>query len=139
MYGSLDISTSGMIAQRTRLEVIAANIANKDTLLNAKGEYEPYLRREIMLAPGDPAASGQGGRSLGVHIASIEPNPGALEPRYAPGSRHDHDGDGYIMGPSINPIMEQVNAMDAVRAYEANVAAAQAHKTMMTQVLRLLA
>lgn len=139
MYGSLDISTSGMIAQRTRLEVIAANIANKDTLLNAKGQYEPYLRREIMLAPGDPGAGDDAGRALGVHVVSIDTNPRALEPRFAPGSPHDHDGDGYIMVPSINPILEQVNAMDAVRAYEANVAAAQAHKTMLTQALRLLA
>lgn len=139
MYGSLDISTSGMIAQRTRLEVIAANIANKDTLLNAKGQYEPYLRREIMFAPGDPGASDERARGLGVHVVSIDANPRALEPRFAPGSPYDQDGDGYIMAPSINPILEQVNAMDAVRAYEANVAAAQAQKTMLTQALRLLA
>ncbi len=41
--------------------------------------------------------------------------------------------------PDINPVVEQINAMEAVRAYEANVAAAEATKTMMAQALRLLA
>lgn len=139
MFGSLDISTSGMIAQRTRLDVISANIANRDSLLNAAGEFDPYLRREVMFAPGAPTATTAEGRSLGVHVSEIHVNEGALRPRYEPGSPFDTDGDGYIMGPDIDPILEQVNAMEAVRAYEANVAAATATKTMLAQALRLLA
>ena len=54
MYGALDISTSGMIAQRTRLEAIAANIANKDTILDEAGRNNPFQRRVAYFAPGDP-------------------------------------------------------------------------------------
>ena len=55
MYGSLDISTSALVAQRTRLNVITANIANTRSLVNDAGEYSPYRRRFAVFAPGDPA------------------------------------------------------------------------------------
>jgi flagellar basal-body rod protein FlgC len=100
MYGSLDISTSGMIAQRTRLDVISANIANKGAILDADGNYNPFRRRMALLAPGNP---------------------------------------GYIREPNIDTTTEQIDAMEAVRAYEANVAAAEALKSMLSQGLRLLA
>ncbi len=139
MYGSLDISVSGMVAQRIRLQAIAANIANQHVLEDAQGNYAPYLRREVMFAPGDPSARDPVAREMGVHVQRIEQNPNALRARYMPGSPHDTDGDGYVMVPDINPVIERVNALEAARAYEANVVAAEAGKTMMAQALRLLA
>lgn len=138
MYGSLDVSVSGLVAQRTRLAVIANNLANSETILNAKGEYEPYLRREVMLSAGDPSASDPSGGGLGVHVASIEPNPDALRLKYDPQNPFADEG-GYVKVPDISPIVEQVNALDASRAYEANLAAVEATKSMMAQALRLLA
>lgn len=138
MYGSLDVSTSGMIAQRVRLESIAANIANKDAILDAKGEYNPYRRRHVMFAPGDPSAKTRAGRAMGVHVAEIEIDQDALRPRYDPSNKYA-DKAGYVMVPDINPVVEQINAMEAARAYEANVVVAQATKTMMAQILRLVA
>jgi flagellar basal-body rod protein FlgC len=138
MYGALDISTSGMIAQRTRLAVIASNIAGADTLLNAKGEYEPYLKKAAIVQAGDPTARTRGGRALGVHVAEIRSDPNALRERYDP----DHpfaDERGYLKVPDINSTIEQINAMEAARAYEANVVAAETTKTMTAQALRLLA
>lgn len=138
MYGALDVSTSGMIAQRTRLAVVASNIANASTLLNAKGEYDPYRRREVFFGEGDPTANSRSGRQLGVHVAEIEADEEALRPRYAPGSPFA-DENGYIKVPDISPAVEQVNALQASRAYEANVVAAETTKTMLAQALRLLA
>lgn len=138
MYGALDISTSGMIAQRTRMDVIAANIANAHSLQNAAGEYDPYLRRAVMLAPGDPNAARRTGRAMGVHVAEIEVRTDALRREHRP----DHpfaDADGYLMVPDIDPTVEWVNALQASRAYEANVAAAETTKSMMAQALRLIA
>ena len=71
MYGALDISASALVAQRTRLNVISANIAGKQALLNADGEYEPYRRRFAVFAVGDPSR----GISDGVHVQSIEIDP----------------------------------------------------------------
>lgn len=139
MYGSLDISTSGMVAQRVRLSAISANLANQNTLENARGEYDPYRRREVMFAPGNPDAISPAGRTLGVRVERIEINQDALRTKYAPGSPYDTDGDGYIQVPDIDPTLEQINAMEAVRAYEANAMAADATKSMMAQALRLLA
>lgn len=130
MYGSLDISTSGMVAQRTRMEVIASNIANSDTLENAQGEYAPYLRRAAMLAPS------QDGR--GVEVLDIDMDETALRAAHRPGSKHA-DASGYVMVPDIDPTVEWVNGIQASRAYEANISAAEATKGMLSQALRLIA
>ena len=133
MYGSLDISTSGMIAQRTRMSVIASNIANVNTLENAKGEYEPYLRRAAMFAPGGPD-----GEPMGVRVADIKIQEGAVRQAYRP-NHPMADENGYLNVPDIDTTSEWVNGLEASRAYEANVAAAEASKSMMAQALRLLA
>ena len=52
MYGALDISTSGMIAQRTRLDVVTANTVNQDVIRDAAGNLNPYRRRDVLLATG---------------------------------------------------------------------------------------
>lgn len=133
MYGSLDISTSGMIAQRTRMQVIAANLANKDTIMNSDGEYAPYLRRAAMLEP-----AGAPGQPQGVRVAEIDIQEGALRPEHMPGHRFADEND-MVMVPDINSTTEWVNGLQASRAYEANVAAAETMKNMVAQALRLLA
>lgn len=138
MYGALDISTSGMIAQRTRMAVISANIANANTILDSRGSLSPYKKRIIHFAPGDPAAGNAGARSMGVHVAEIGTDENAIRMKYEPGNKYA-DEDGYVPYPDINPQMEQINAMLAARSYEANVVAAETTKTMMAQALRLLA
>lgn len=138
MYGALDISTSGMIAQRTRLDVISANIANRNTILDSQGRVNPYRRREVHFAPGDPGAASPAAKALGVHVSSIEVDEAAVRWTYDPGNRFAN-AEGYVPFPDINPVVEQINAMEAVRAYEANVAAAEATKSMLAQALRLIA
>ena len=54
---SLSISTSGMIAQRRRLEVASQNLAHQFTLLDAEGNYAPYERREIVFEPNEQGGS----------------------------------------------------------------------------------
>lgn len=134
MYGLLDISTSGLIANRTRLTVATANIANQHSVANAAGEYEPYRRRSAMLGIGDPTSNSP----LGVHVETIELNDGPLRKKYEPWSQFA-DADGYVGYPDIDPATETVNAMEAMRAYEANVMAAEATKSMMSVALRILA
>ena len=133
MYGSLDISTSGLLAQRTRLNAISANIANAKTILNADGEYEPYRRRYVELAPGDPAR----GSAEGVHVAAVMVDEGPLMQRYEPHSPYAN-ADGYVGYPNVNVVVEQVNAMEALRAYEANISAIEASKSMMSVALRMI-
>lgn len=133
MYGALDISTSGLIAQRTRLNIISANIANKDTLTNAAGEYDPYRRRFAILAPGDGA-----GASNGVHVQSVGLDPSSLTMKYEPGSPFA-DENGYVAYPNVNTVVELMNAMEASRSYEANIMAIEATKSMVNVALQVLA
>ena len=134
MYGSLDALTSGLIAQRTRMDVISGNLLNRDTLLNEAGEYEPYRRRFAELASGDPVS----GSPIGVHVANIGIDESPLERRFEPSSPYA-DADGYVLYPNVNPVIEQMNALEVARAYEANITAIEATKSMMSVALELLA
>ncbi|MHC5113490.1 MAG: flagellar basal body rod protein FlgC [Planctomycetota bacterium] len=134
MYGSLDISTSGLVAQRTRLTVSSANLANARTILNAEGNYEPYRRRTVVMAEGDPHS----GSAKGVHIAAIEIDQGPLRAEYEPSSPYA-DADGYVHYPNVNGVVEQMNAMEAMRSYEANIAAIEATKSMISVALQMIA
>ncbi len=134
MYGALDISTSALVAHRTRLNVIAANIANKRTILNENDEYAPYRRRYVVFGEGDPAH----GQAQGVHVASIEIDNSPLNRRYEPGSPFA-DTEGYVFYPNVNSVVETMDAMLATRAYEANITAIEATKSMMSATLKILA
>jgi len=134
MFNSLDISTSGLIAQRTRLETISSNIANENSIYDAQGNYDPYRRRIAVFAPGDPAT----GSSQGVHVEKILLDQSPFRKVYEPGNPNA-DKNGYVDYPNIDPTMETVNALEASRAYEANIVAAQATKAMWNQSLSLLA
>jgi flagellar basal-body rod protein FlgC len=109
MFGSLDISTSGLVAQRTRLEV-------------------------TVLAPGDPST----GNDQGVHVQEILLDGSPFRKVYDPG-HPNADSQGYVNFPNVHSAMEMVNALEASRAYEANITAAEATKAMMQASLRLLA
>lgn len=134
MYGALDISTSGLVAQRTRMTVIAQNQANRSSIVNEAGEYEPYRRRITVLSPGDPVS----GRAAGVQVREILEDPAPLQARYQPGSPFA-DEDGYVFYPNVNSVVEQMDAMEAQRAYDANIAVAEGTKAIMESVLRLIA
>jgi flagellar basal-body rod protein FlgC len=142
MYGALDISTSGMVAQRTRLDAIAANIANAKTVYDVDGERVPYRRRIVHFAAGDPTAASSGGREMGVHVKEIELDQSPFNKRWDPSSPEavkSGPDTGYVLEPNVNTVWEQINAVEAARAYEANIVAAEATKSMLGQALRLIA
>ena len=133
MYGALDISTSGLVAQRTRLTVATNNLVNARTILNAAGEYEPYRRQSVILSAGDPASpQGQGVRAV------IQASGGPLRAEFEPNSPYA-DADGYVHYPNVDPVIEQMNAMQALRSYEANITAIEATKSMVSVALEMLA
>ncbi|MEX0887713.1 MAG: flagellar basal body rod protein FlgC [Phycisphaeraceae bacterium] len=134
MYGSLDVSTSALVAQRTRMHTVAANMANANSIYDADGNYSPYQRRVAVFAPGDPAR----GSDAGVHVREILLDDAPFRRVHEPG-HPEADEAGYVMYPNVDPMMEQVNALDASRAYEANITAAEATKMMIRTSLKLLA
>ncbi len=134
MFGALDVSTSGLIAQRTRLDAIAGNLANRFTTHDAAGGFGPYRRRIVEFAAGDPS----NGSADGVHVSGIKLDQSPFRKVLEPGNP-DADKDGYVSYPNIDPSIEMINALEASRAYEANITAVEATKSMINSTLRLLA
>jgi flagellar basal-body rod protein FlgC len=134
MFDSLDISASALTAQRTRLDTIAANIANMNTTSDAAGRNNPYRRRFAVFAPGqsdDPTKAG-------VHVKSVDKDLSPFRKEYRPDDPR-RDKDGYVSFPNVQLEIEYVNALEASRAYEANVTTMEVSKAMFNASLRLIA
>lgn len=139
MISAMDISTSALIAQRTRLNAIAGNLANMSTTRNEKGELEPYQSRYVTFSVDDELTTSQG--ASGVKVASVETE--EIEPLYKFQPNHPHaiqEGQwkGYVAYPNVNMTAEFVDALEATRAYEANVGVIEISKSMSQQTLRIL-
>ena len=145
MFGGLEISASGLTAQRLRMDVTAENLANAQTTKGADGQ--PYRRKEVILqeTPGSFGAtlsaamgSGDNGSTGGVQVAGVVQDTATpLKRVYDPG-HPDADAQGYVSMPNVDTVTEMVDLISAQRAYEANVTAMQAAKQMFTRTLDLL-
>jgi flagellar basal-body rod protein FlgC len=94
------------------------------------------------MTPGDPSAKSADGRRMGVHVAAIQIDPRAVRWQHDPSNplaEKAGEHTGYVLVPDISLVTEQINKLEAERAYEANLAAAEATKSMMAQALRLIA
>ncbi len=136
MLNSIDISTSGLIAQRQRMNTIAENLANMNTTRDAEGNLSPFHRRFVAFQQKQMGTS-QEGRGIGVKV-DVEID-SQTPPRlvYQPG-HPDADKNGYVALPNINMVTEMVNALEASRAYEANIAAVNTTKQMGESTLEIL-
>jgi flagellar basal-body rod protein FlgC len=134
MFDMLDMGASGLTAQRTRLDTIAANIANINTTRDASGKLNPYRRHFVVFAQGQQGDANK----PGVHVQSIQVDNSPLIRRYEPGNP-EADKDGYVSHPNVDLSIEFVNALEASRAYEANVTMMDTVKSMFNSSLRLLA
>src|SRR5262245_38119844 len=125
MFGTLDTSTSALVAYRTQLDVIAGNIAMKDVTRDETGRVAPYRRRVPLLAAGNPRL---GPGSPGVRVQTIVEDAAPFGLRWDPGhvdAMQDGDLKGYVQTSNVDIHTEMVNAMTAARAYEANITVAE--------------
>jgi flagellar basal-body rod protein FlgC len=139
MIRALDISTSALVAQRTRLNAVSGNIANISTLKNEKGEAVPYQPREVVFQT-DEAITSSG--ASGVKVDEIKINEG--EPLYRHQPNHplaikEGKWKGYVAYPNIDLTTEMVNALESTRAYEANVGVMEITKNISRETLTILA
>lgn len=139
LFSSLQVSASGMAAQRTRAEMLVENMANTETTRTPEGG--PYRRKDVVFASQVQAspfsAAFQNELSEGVNVADIITDSRAPELRYMPG-HPDADANGYVAFPNMNPAEEMVNLMNAHRSYEGNVAAISAVKDMIARSVDIL-
>lgn len=155
MFDSMRISATGLSAERLRMDTIASNLANANTtratdangnyLVDANGDFVPYMRKEVLFQSSDVnnnpvmAGMGKGGDvpKMGVEPIGIVQDPSPARRVYDP-THPDSDADGYVSLPNINPVTEMIDMTTATRAYEANVTAMNASKNMALKALDLL-
>ena len=125
---SLGISASALTAERKRLDVVAENIANAQTTRGANGTA--YRRKEVIFE----AVAAEAAERGGVKVADVVESERPMTTVYNPG-HPDANPQGYVEMPNVNVVEEMVDLMAATRAYEANVAAANATKTLASRAL----
>ena len=140
LFGTFQISASGLAAERYRMSVIANNLANANTTAvsrDAAGRAVPF-RRDVAVfeqvlrgqaARGDPDALG------GVRVVGTAKSTVPFTTVYRPG--HPHAKDGWLRMPNVNPVSEMVDLITASRAYQSNLTVLTTFKSMMEQTLRL--
>ena len=136
MLSALDVSTSALVAQRTRLDAISSNIANMSTTRNERGQPEAYRARHVTFQTDTDVATPGGG--AGVRVGSVEHSTEPPRPIYQP-EHPDADENGFVYYPNIDMTTEFVNALSATRAYEANVGVIEITKDLAQQTLRIIA
>mgnify|MGYP001182007326 CR=1 FL=1 len=141
-FSSLEISASALTAERTRMNLIAGNMANANSTRTAEGG--PYKRKDAVFTARQPGAPTFGetlsrfgsGTPTGVEVTAI------LEDQSSPRLQHDPkhpdaDEKGFVALPNVSIIEEMADMITASRAYEANITAAQATKSMAMKALEL--
>lgn len=140
VFGSMDISATGMTAQRTRTDIIAQNIANANTTRDADGNI--YKRKMVVFQEksypsfSDTLTRATGTVGKGVKVQQIIEDSQDGSKVYDP-SHPDADDDGYVTYPNVNTVTEMTDLIDASRAYEANVTALNASKSMALKALEI--
>lgn len=144
IFSALDISASGLTAQRVRMDTISQNIANVNTTRTADGT--PYRRREVVFEERNDSknsfsqalenASSKLNGGNGVRVSSIVEDSTEFKKVYDPG-HPDADADGYVNMPNVDIVTEMVNMISATRSYEANVTSVNATKSMVLKALEI--
>lgn len=139
MLRALDVSTSALVAQRTRLNAVSGNIANISSLTDETGAANPYRPREVVFQT-DETLSIQG--ASGVKVSEIKISDSDPQYRYQP--KHplaikEGKWKGYVAYPNIDLTTQMVDALESTRAYEANVGVMEITKNLSRETLTILA
>ncbi len=134
MFKIFDIAGSGMSAQTLRLNLVASNMANADSVSSSTGET--YRSRQPVFAAQLQNVMQQGGGSTGVKVLGVIESKLPLRMEHAPNHPMANE-EGYIFKPNVNIVEEMANMMSASRSYQNNVEVANTAKQLMLQTLRL--
>jgi len=145
-FDGYNVATSGMSAQRTRINMVSANIANAQTTHTIDGG--PYKKQnvvfeEILLDSAKNDSNKKTNDDInplslrGVGVKEIINSKDEAILKYEP-EHPDANEDGYVAYPNINPVIEMVDLIEAMRSYEANVSAFKTQKDMDTKTLDII-
>ncbi len=139
MLSAVDISASGLSAERLRMEIVANNIANANSTRTPSGEA--YRRQQVVFSAAyDEALSKgvDGGQNLsGVRVVGVQSDMSEL-PRILQPGHPDADADGYVTMPNVTMPTEMVDLITASRGYEANLRVLRSFREMAERALSML-
>jgi flagellar basal-body rod protein FlgC len=138
-FAAFNISETGMVAQKVSIDTVALNLANVNTTRTRTGG--PYQPLEVIVSEKaavrfDALVSGFEHLQAGVEVVDIQPRDTPVRMVHDP-EHPDANNDGFVAYPDINPVSEMLDLMAATRAYEANVRAVNAAKTMALRALEI--
>ena len=140
-FGSMDTSTSGLTAQRLRLDIISQNIANANTTRTAEGG--PYKRKAVIFEAVNNTASFDtvlnkytNSKNNGVRVSQIIEDNKAFPTQYDP-NHPDADENGYVQLPNVNMVEEMVNMIITQRGFQANSRIITSTDSMLEELVNL--
>jgi flagellar basal-body rod protein FlgC len=133
-----DTAGSGMSAESLRLNTVASNLANADSVSNDPNTA--YKAKELLFAPVLQQQSGvtesDANANVGVRMAGVTESQQPVESHYEPGNPMA-DANGFVYGSNVNPIDELVNMISASRSYQNNVEVMNTTKQLMIKTINL--
>jgi len=146
IFHGFNTTASALTAQRLRMDVVSANMANAEStrarLVN--GEWEPYRRKMVVMEPNQKAFSSYLNKAMnhlndpgqGVKVTRIIEDRTPFKLVYQP-NHPDANQEGYVSLPNVDPLREMVDLLSATRSYEANVTTLNATKNMLMKALEI--
>ncbi len=130
LFDVFNVTGSAMSAQSQRLNVVASNLANADSVTSSDGQ--PYKAKQVVFS----AVPVGNDNATGVTVQKVVDDPSPPQMVYKP--QHPlADANGYVAMPNVNVVDEMVNMISASRSYQTNVDTMNAAKTMMMKALTI--
>lgn len=123
------VAGSALTAQSARLNAVASNLANADSVVGADGQ--PYRAKQVVFQ-----AMPVDGTSVGVRVSQVVESAAPLRMSYDP-SNPAANAQGYVAMPNVNVVEEMVNMISASRAYQTNAEVMNTAKTLMMKALTI--
>ncbi|MGB5939844.1 MAG: flagellar basal body rod protein FlgC [Rhodanobacter sp.] len=134
LFSIFNVAGSGMAAQSLRLNTVASNLANADSV--ATTPQAAYRAREPLFAAVKNRVDGGSAPGEGVQVLGVTESQAAIPSRYEPGNPLA-DADGYVYSSNVNPVDELVNMISASRSYQNNVEVMNSTRQLMQKTLDL--
>lgn len=134
LFSIFNVAGSGMAAQSLRLNTVASNLANADSVASTPGAA--YRAREPLFAAVQKQLGSGNAAGEGVQVLGVTESQSAIPSRYEPGNPLA-DADGYVYASNVNPVDELVNMISASRSYQNNVEVLNSTRQLMQKTLDL--
>lgn len=130
VFNVFNIAGSALSAQSARLNAVASNLANADSVAGSNGQ--PYRAKQVVFAA--TPVGDEGGQ--GVRVTQVVESAAPLRLNYEPNSPFANE-QGYVSMPNVNPVEEMVNMISASRSYQTNAEVMNTSKTLLLKTLAI--